>query len=146
MTEIVSKLDDIKEENRQELIDILDSYFDPEKETIVPAVKKTPPTHNRRGYRRGGNKENHRRRGRTNGNKTKQNGDLDENDEPQSSDSTRSSPRKNRRSRRRSVYTKQQKQQANGETETTKDQTALGATILTEQPIGNQNLPEIAVA
>lgn len=48
LMELVSKLEDIKEENRAELVDLLDSYFDPEKELIVPIVKKPENQNDRR--------------------------------------------------------------------------------------------------
>lgn len=87
LTEIVSKLDDIKEENRAELVDILDSYFDPEKEPIVPAVKKSNRIR-RRSYKKGSDKENRKHNSHTDG-------------EHQGSSPESRSPRKNRRPRRR---------------------------------------------
>lgn len=79
-------MEEIKEENRDELVDILDSFFDPEKDAITPAVKKSLRVR-RRSYK--GGKENR--------------GDGDKNNERQSStpDSTTRSPRKARRTRRR---------------------------------------------
>lgn len=87
LTEIVSQLEDIKEENREELVDILDSYFDPEKEAIVPVVKKSF-----RSRRRSFKKDKSGR-----GSRDEQNGDQQPSSSP---DSTTRSPRK-RRPRRR---------------------------------------------
>lgn len=78
-------MDEIKEENREELVNILDSYFDPEKELIMPAVKK--PIRNRRQYKKD-NKENG-------------NAGTESDQAPLSPDSGTRSPRKHRRSRRR---------------------------------------------
>lgn len=105
MTEIVSKLDEIKEENRGELIDILDSFFDPEKEAIVPASKSNT---RHRSYRKDRSpRENRRSR---NGNHDKSdkkhqaemnNNNNNNNDVLSTPDSATRSPRRHRRSRRR---------------------------------------------
>lgn len=85
LADIVNDLDDIKEENREELIDILDRYFDPEKQQIVPVAKKTAyQSRRRRSYRRD----------------RKNKGDRD-GDMPSTPDSTTRSPRKRRNRRQR---------------------------------------------
>lgn len=98
-------MDEIKEENRSELVDILDSYFDPEKEPIVPVTKKAP---RRRSFKRSTGKENRRTR-TTDKNLTKHRESNNNNDEmaPQTPDSTAPSPRRQRRFRKRSNNTRQ---------------------------------------
>lgn len=93
LLEIISKLDDIKEEEREELADILDRYFDPEKEIVMPVSKK-PSRQRRRSYR-GGRKSGDKRSG-TDGEHS--------GDRPSSSPENR---QRKRRSRRR-VSTKSQ--------------------------------------
>lgn len=92
LTEIINGLEDIKEENREELINILDSFFDPEKEQIVPVAKKSSfDSQRRRSFRKD---KSHR--GGDNG---ERDGDQ-RNDGLSTPDSTVRSPRK-RRPRRR---------------------------------------------
>lgn len=88
-------MDEIKEEDRDELVDILDKYFDPEKEAAAPAVTKQKSRLRRRSYRKGSEKENRKQRNPNNNN----NNDGESNGEHTSSETR--SPRKNRRSRRR---------------------------------------------
>lgn len=87
-------MDEIKEEDREELVDILDKYFDPEKEAAAPAVSKQKSRVRRRSYRKGSDKENRKPR-----NPNNNNNDGESNGEHTSSETR--SPRKNRRSRRR---------------------------------------------
>lgn len=51
MTEQIKKLDELKEEEQIELVDILDHYFDPEKKAVKPIVQR------REGNRDGGREE-----------------------------------------------------------------------------------------
>lgn len=90
-------MDDIKEENRGELVDILDSYFDPEKEAIVPPSK---PNTRRRSFKKGSPRENRRPR---NGDKLDKKHPVENNNNEvlATPDSTTRSPRRQRRSRRR---------------------------------------------
>lgn len=102
-------MDEIKEENRAELVDILDSYFDPEKEPIVPVTKKST---RRRSFRKGSNKENRRSRNGIadkNGNvKPRSNNKMDREElQVQTPDSTAHSPRRQRRFRKRSINNRQ---------------------------------------
>lgn len=142
--EIVSQLDEIKEANRTELIDILDSYFDPEKETIAPVVKKTQ-RRRRTSYHKRDSKENRRPR---NGNKNGANsGESDTKSDPgpQSPDSQKSarSPRRQRRNRRRFSVKRQLAPEMGNDSPTTKtaaktteqtDATALPTTIVCNVP------------
>lgn len=95
-------MDEIKEENRSELVDILDSYFDPEKEPITPAKTNT----RRRSFKgsKGSPRENRRRSRNGNNDKTdkKHSAENNNNNESVSSpESSTRSPRRQRRSRRR---------------------------------------------
>lgn len=40
MTEQIKKMDELKEEEQIELVDILDHYFDPEKKAVKPVVQR----------------------------------------------------------------------------------------------------------
>lgn len=139
MTEIISKLDDIKEENRSELVDILDSYFDPEKEAIVPPSK---PTARRRSFKKGSPRKN-RRNG--NGDKLdkKHSTETNNNNVGSPPDSTLRSPRRNRRFRKR-LSGKQLGKKLNETADTINSQeTQPIAKSTTAMP---QTAPEIAVA
>lgn len=94
LTEVISKLEEIKEENRSELVDILDSYFDPEKEAIVPPAKASP---RRRSFKKGSPRD---RRSHNGANK-KHPTETNNNDVLATPDSSVRSPRRQRRSRRR---------------------------------------------
>lgn len=89
-------MDEIKEEYRSELVDILDSYFDPEKEQIVP-VARNPPRR-RASFKKRSNKENHRTR---KDHKLEAIEANNNNDELATPDSTTTSPTKGRRRSRR---------------------------------------------
>lgn len=97
LTEVIWKLDELKDEEKTELVDILDSYFDPEKQALVPPVKKTT-RQRRRSYR-----SNRGHRNRRSKNRSMNKGDSNEGD--QSDDRTSSteqrSPRKGRSRRKR---------------------------------------------
>lgn len=134
-------MDEIKEENRSELVDILDSYFDPEKEHIVPVPKKQNRRH--RSFKRGGNgngsnKENRRSRNNDkHGSMGKRSLETNNNDElePQTPDSTTTSPqRRQRRFRKRGTNNNRQltpikKSESNGNTT---NGNTVGATDLTK--------------
>lgn len=129
LIEIISKLEDIKEENRDELIDILDSYFDPEKEAIVPASR---PNMRRRAYKKGSP-----RRSRHSGDKLdKKHSQEANNNEIASPDSTTARlPRRQRRSRRRFSSKSLNKSLTD---------TDMGSKM--PMPIAKPSAPEIAVA
>lgn len=143
LTEIISKLDEIKEENRSELVDILDSYFDPEKEQIVPVSKKQ--NRRQRSFKRGtnghgSNKENRRSlNGAKNASIAKRTMERNNNNDeldPHTPDSTTASPqRRHRRFRKRGTNNNRQltpikKTESNGNTTTTSN--TVGATDLTK--------------
>lgn len=112
MTEIISNLIDIKEENRGELVDILDSYFDPEKEAIVPPTK---PNSRRRSFK--GSKGSPRSRNGNHDKGDKKRSSETNNNEVASPDSNTRSPRRHRRSRRR--FSTKQMNKSITESETT---------------------------
>lgn len=118
-------MDEVKEEYRSELVDILDSYFDPSKEQVVPVARNG--NNNRRRYKRGPNKENR---------KHKNAAEKNNNDVVATPDST-----KNRRRSRRRFSTKRL---SIVDTATINTPVA-GTTDLTQQ-IGKSPAPEIAVA
>lgn len=118
-------MDEIKEEYRGELVDILDSYFDPSKEQIIPVIRSG----NNRRFKKGPNKENR---------KHKNVGEKNNNDVVATPDSTHS-PKSRRRPRRRFST----KRHAHVDTATIDSPTA-GATDLNQ--IGKSSAPEIAVA
>lgn len=92
-------MEEIKEENRSELVDILDSYFDPDKEAIVPPSKSNQ--NRRRSYRKAGSPRDRRSRKGENNNDKKHVGENNNNNEIQTTpESSTRSPRRNRRSRR----------------------------------------------
>lgn len=41
LVELVSTINELKEEDQKELIDILDCHFDPEKKPILPNIKRS---------------------------------------------------------------------------------------------------------
>lgn len=136
MTEIISELEGIKEENRDELVDILDSYFDPEKEAIVPPSK---PNSRRRSFKKGSPKGG--RRSRNGGDKSdkKHPTETNNNDVSGTPDSANRSPRRRRFRKRLSV-----KNLNKSLTETTK----VNDTVVA-QPIAKSVVPiapEITVA
>lgn len=132
-------MDEIKEENRVELVNILDSYFDPEKEAIVPPTKPNP---RRRSFKKGSPRENRRSRSGTIDKVDKKHSsenninNNNNNDILATPDLATRSPRRQRRSRRR-FTTKLGK--------TSPDSPKEMATTLIP-PIGNHTAREIAVA
>lgn len=40
LAEVIATIDDLKDDDKTELIDLLDCHFDPEKQAILPIVKK----------------------------------------------------------------------------------------------------------
>lgn len=120
-----------------ELVDILDSYFDPEKEAIVPASK---PHTRRRSFKKGSPRENRRSRNGTADKMDKKyeaNNNNNNNDDVLATpDSGTRSPRRQRRSRRR-FTTKLGK---------TSPESPHGMENTPIQTIGKQTAPEIAVA
>jgi hypothetical protein len=56
IAEAVSKIAELKDEEREELVEILDSHYDPEKKSVKPVMKRS---NSRRRYN---NKENRRPR------------------------------------------------------------------------------------
>lgn len=126
-----------------ELVNILDSYFDPEKEAIVPASK---PNTRRRSFKKGSpreNRENRENRRSRNGTADKMNKKYEANNNNNNNDdvlatpdSGTRSPRRQRRSRRR-FTTKLGK---------TSPESPQGIENMPSQTIGKQTAPEIAVA
>lgn len=124
-----------------ELVNILDSYFDPEKEAIVPASK---PSTRRRSFKKGSPRENRENRRPRNGAADKMdkkyeanNNNNNNNDDVLATpDSGTRSPRRQRRSRRR-FTTKLGK---------TSPESPHGIENTPIQTIGKQTAPEIAVA
>lgn len=93
MADIISNLEGIKEENRAELVDILDSYFDPEKEAIVPPSK---PTSRRRSFKKGSPKPNRRSHNGDKSDKKHSSSETNNNDLASTPDSANRSPRRRR--------------------------------------------------
>lgn len=127
-------MEEIKEENRSELIDILDSYFDPSKEPIQPPSKPS----RRRSFKKGSPKSN--RRSRNSDKEDKKNPcETNNNDVLNTPESNSHSPRRRRYRKRMSG-----KQLSKSLTETTKN----SATVTSEPSIAvsNQSAPEITVA
>lgn len=134
MTEIISKLEGIKEENRDELVDILDSYFDPEKEAIVPPSK---PNSRRRSFKKGSPKGN--RRSRNKSSDKKYASETNNNDVSGTPESATRSPRRRRYRKRLSV-----KNLSKSMTESTKVNETTASQPLNKSAM--QTAPEIAVA
>lgn len=155
-------MDEIKEEGRDELVDILDNYFDPEKEQIVPVSKKQNRRH--RSSKRGGNgngnginKENRRSlNGGKNGKASQRAGlftvETNNNDElePQTPDSSTTSPqRRHRRFRKRGTNNNRQltpikKSESTGNTAASN---TVGATDITKvKTVETKQLSYITVA
>jgi maternal-effect protein exuperantia len=104
--EIVSSINDLKEDDQTELIDILEHHFDPEKKSILPVIKR-----NRSKRRQSVNqKENVKPRNNQNNqnnqnNHNNDNGKKGGNDAPNNNRNNRNANRRNRNrsNRRRSV-------------------------------------------
>lgn len=135
MADIISNLEGIKEENRGELVDILDSYFDPEKEAIVPPSK---PTSRRRSFKKGSPKSHRRSRNGDKSDKKHSSSEANNNDVASTPDSGNRSPRRRRYRKRLSGG----KQLSKSMTETT-----TGLDTHEAQPKATvPTAPEIAVA
>lgn len=102
--EAIAPMEEMKEEDRKELVDLLDHYFDPEKQAVLPLVKKHK---SKRGG--GGNNSsnaNHSHSGNAKEN-VKPNGGFTNRGEPTSPDSLSKTPQKRSRRRRSSANAKQ---------------------------------------
>lgn len=91
-------MDELKEEERTELVEMLDSHFDPEKQAVLPLVKKHKT---KRGGGKGGN----------NNGQSKENAKMNNSGnngvrEPMSPDSLSKTPQKRSRRRRSSLSAK----------------------------------------
>lgn len=126
-------MDELKDENRAELVNILDSYFDPEKEAIVPPTKPNP---RRRSFKKGSPREHRLTRNPTTDKLDKKHMENNNNDVLTTPDSSTRSPRRQRRSRRR-FSTKLGKTSPESTTD-------IGTTVI--PTISAHTIPEIAVA
>lgn len=129
-------MEEIKEENRGELIDILDSYFDPEKEAIVPPAK---PSTRRRSFKKGSPKGNRRSRNGNGKSDKKHHSENNNNELPATPDTPTHSPRRRRYRKRSSA---KQLNKSLTETSAPSATEMMGKTSVAV----NQSVPEIAVA
>lgn len=40
LAEVIASMEELKDEDKKELVELLDCHFDPEKQAVLPAVKK----------------------------------------------------------------------------------------------------------